>query len=318
MGFRACQILEDTMTKIAYVFPGQGSQAQGMLADLAQDHEVIQATFAEASEELGYDLWHIAQQGPEDKLNDTRITQPLLLTASVALFRLAQQQGLTSPSVMAGHSLGEYSALTCAGVLEFRDAVRLVALRGEAMQNAVAPGEGAMAAVIGLDDEVIAEVCQKAAEDEVVTPVNYNSPGQVVIAGHRNAVARAGELLKEAGAKRVLPLPVSVPSHCELMKPAAEQLMSALKSVTFNTASCDVINNVDVTINDDPEAIKDALVRQLYFPVRWTETVEKLAEMGVEAAYEVGPGKVLTGLSKRITKTFGCQALNTPEAFAAE
>ncbi|MAK71546.1 MAG: [acyl-carrier-protein] S-malonyltransferase [Idiomarinaceae bacterium] len=303
------------MTTTALLFPGQGSQTVGMLADVAAQYPQIQATFDEASKVLGYDLWELVQNGPEEQLNDTRKTQPALLTASVALFRVAKENGLGDVNAMAGHSLGEYSALVCAGVINFADAVRLVALRGEAMQGAVAPGVGAMAAVIGLDDDQIAEICQQQAEDEVVTPVNYNSPGQVVIAGHKDAVARAAEALKAAGAKRVLPLPVSVPSHCELMKPAAEQLRAALKNVDFNTPTVAVINNVDVSANSDEEAIKDALVRQLYYPVRWTETIEKLATMDIEAAYEIGPGKVLTGLNKRITKAFGCTALNRPDAF---
>lgn len=304
------------MTQTALLFPGQGSQTVGMLADLAADYPQIEETFAEASEVLGYDLWQLVQNGPEQQLNDTRKTQPALLTASVALYRVARANGLTDVSAMAGHSLGEYSALVCAGCIDFKDAVRLVALRGEAMQSAVAPGVGAMAAVIGLDDDIIAEICQQQAGDEVVTPVNYNSPGQVVIAGHKDAVARAAEALKEAGAKRVLPLPVSVPSHCELMKPAAEQLRAALKEVVFHKPSVAVINNVDVSANSDEEAIKDALVRQLYYPVRWTETVETLAQMGIEKAYEVGPGKVLTGLNKRITKSFSCTALNSADTIA--
>ncbi|RUO77619.1 ACP S-malonyltransferase [Idiomarina seosinensis] len=303
------------MTQTALLFPGQGSQSVGMLADLAKDFAQIEETFAEASSVLGYDLWALVQNGPESELNDTRKTQPALLSASVALYRVAQAKGLQQPAAMAGHSLGEYSALVCAGCIEFSDAVRLVALRAEAMQNAVAPGAGAMAAVIGLDDDKIAEVCQQQAAGEVVTPVNYNSPGQVVIAGHKEAVGRAAEALKEAGAKRVLPLPVSVPSHCELMKPAAEQLKAALGSLTFKSPNVAVVNNVDVSANDAPEAIKDGLVRQLYYPVRWTETIEKLAEMGIEKAYEVGPGKVLTGLNKRITKNFSCSALNSVEAF---
>jgi len=303
------------MTQTALLFPGQGSQSVGMLADLAKDFAQIEETFAEASSVLGYDLWALVQNGPESELSDTRKTQPALLSASVALYRVAQAKGLQQPAAMAGHSLGEYSALVCAGCIEFSDAVRLVALRAEAMQNAVAPGAGAMAAVIGLDDDKIAEVCQQQAAGEVVTPVNYNSPGQVVIAGHKEAVGRAAEALKEAGAKRVLPLPVSVPSHCELMKPAAEQLKAALGSLTFKSPNVAVVNNVDVSANDAPEAIKDGLVRQLYYPVRWTETIEKLAEMGIEKAYEVGPGKVLTGLNKRITKNFSCSALNSVEAF---
>ena len=298
----------------ALLFPGQGSQSVGMLTDVAAAYPELIETFAEASQVLGYDLWQLVQNGPEQALNDTRKTQPALLTASVALYRIAKQQGLADVTAMAGHSLGEYSALVCAGVINFTDAVRLVALRGEAMQSAVAEGVGAMAAVIGLDDEKIAEICQQQAHDEVVTPVNYNSPGQVVIAGHKEAVARAAEALKAAGAKRVLPLPVSVPSHCELMKPAAEQLRTALKDVDFNAPNVAVINNVDVSNNTDEEAIKDALVRQLYYPVRWTSTVEKLASLSIEQAYEVGPGKVLTGLNKRITKAFSCSALNSAAA----
>ncbi|WP_404399242.1 ACP S-malonyltransferase [Idiomarina seosinensis] len=303
------------MTKTALLFPGQGSQSVGMLSDLAQQYTRIKATFNEASDELGYDLWAITQEGPEQRLNDTRITQPALLTASVALYRLAVEQGLDSVTAMAGHSLGEYSALVCAGSLDFNTAVRLVALRGEAMQNAVAPGIGAMAAVIGLEDDTIADICRQQANGEVVTPVNYNSPGQVVIAGHSDAVARAAIALKEAGAKRVLPLPVSVPSHCALMRPAAEQLRTALAEVSFKKPEVKVINNVDVASNDTPEDIKDALVRQLYCPVRWTETIEALAQSGIENAYEVGPGKVLTGLNKRITKAFNCSALNSSDAF---
>ena len=305
------------MTQTALLFPGQGSQSVGMLAELATSYPQIEDTFKQASDVLGYDVWAMVQNGPEETLNDTRYTQPALLTASVALYRVAVANGLQNVTVMAGHSLGEYSALVCAGVIDFRDAVRLVAIRGEAMQNAVAPGVGAMAAVIGLDDDKIAEICQQQAGDEVVTPVNYNSPGQVVIAGHKDAVARAAEALKEAGAKRVLPLPVSVPSHCELMKPAADQLRSTLKDVVFNTPSIAVINNVDVSVNNDAEAVKDALVRQLYYPVRWTETIERVAAMPIEQAFEVGPGKVLTGLNKRITKNFSCIALNSVDAINA-
>lgn len=299
------------MTKTALLFPGQGSQSVGMLSDVADAFGVIKTTFAEASDALNYDLWALVQDGPDQALNETQRTQPALLTASVALYRAAQEKGLSDVAVMAGHSLGEYSALVCAGALEFTDAVKLVALRGQFMQSAVAEGEGAMAAVIGLDDAKIEEICREHAGEQVVTPVNYNSPGQVVIAGHAEAVARAAETLKEAGAKRVLPLPVSVPSHCALMQPAASQLADALKSIKIHTPEIAVINNVDVAVADSEEAIKDALVRQLYRPVRWTESVEQIASMDVEQAYEVGPGKVLTGLNKRITKAFGCHALNT-------
>jgi len=299
------------MTKTALLFPGQGSQSVGMLSELSNDFALVKETFAEASAVLGYDLWQLVQQGPEQQLNETQRTQPALLTASVALYRVAKEKGLTDVTVMAGHSLGEYSALVCAGALEFTDAVKLVALRGEFMQQAVAEGEGAMAAVIGLEDAEIEKICLEQAGEQIVTPVNYNSPGQVVIAGHADAVARAAEALKEAGAKRVLPLPVSVPSHCALMQPAASQLADALKSIKLKQPHTPVINNVDVAIADSEEAIKDALVRQLYCPVRWTETIEQIAKLDVETAYEVGPGKVLTGLNKRITKAFGCSALNT-------
>lgn len=299
------------MTKTALLFPGQGSQSVGMLSELSNDFALVKETFAEASAVLGYDLWQLVQQGPDQQLNETQRTQPALLTASVALYRVAKEKGLTDVTVMAGHSLGEYSALVCAGALEFTDAVKLVALRGEFMQQAVAEGEGAMAAVIGLEDAEIEKICLEQAGEQIVTPVNYNSPGQVVIAGHADAVARAAEALKEAGAKRVLPLPVSVPSHCALMQPAASQLADALKSIKLKQPHTPVINNVDVAIADSEDAIKDALVRQLYCPVRWTETIEQIAKLDVETAYEVGPGKVLTGLNKRITKAFGCSALNT-------
>jgi [acyl-carrier-protein] S-malonyltransferase len=298
----------------ALFFPGQGSQSVGMLGELADEFGIIKETFAQASDALGYDVWELVQQDPNNQLNETQFTQPALLTASVALYRVAKDKGLGDDLVMAGHSLGEYSALVCAGAIDFKDAVKLVEARGKFMQEAVADGEGAMAAVIGLDDDVIKQICEEQAQGEVVTPVNYNSPGQVVIAGHASAVSRAGEALKEAGAKRVLPLPVSVPSHCALMKPAAEKLKQELENITVKSPVIDVINNVDVMVETDPAAIKDALVRQLYCPVRWTESVEKAADMSVEKAFEVGPGKVLTGLNKRITKSFNCSALNTAEA----
>ncbi|RUO67688.1 ACP S-malonyltransferase [Idiomarina piscisalsi] len=298
----------------ALFFPGQGSQSVGMLGELADEFGIIKETFAQASDALGYDVWELVQQDPNNQLNETQFTQPALLTASVALYRVAKDKGLGDDLVMAGHSLGEYSALVCAGAIDFKDAVRLVEARGKFMQEAVADGEGAMAAVIGLDNDVIKKICEEQAQGEVVTPVNYNSPGQVVIAGHASAVSRAGEALKEAGAKRVLPLPVSVPSHCALMKPAAEKLKQELANITVKSPVIDVINNVDVMVETDPAAIKDALVRQLYCPVRWTESVEKTADMNVEKAFEVGPGKVLTGLNKRITKSFNCSALNTADA----
>ncbi|WP_426711865.1 ACP S-malonyltransferase [Cronobacter muytjensii] len=305
------------MTQFAFVFPGQGSQAVGMLSDMAANFPVIEATFREASAALGYDLWALVQQGPAEELNKTWQTQPALLTASVALWRVWQEQGGKAPALMAGHSLGEYSALVCAGVIDFADAVRLVELRGKFMQEAVPEGTGAMAAIIGLDDDAIAKACEEAAEGQVVSPVNFNSPGQVVIAGHKKAVERAGAACKAAGAKRALPLPVSVPSHCALMKPAADKLASELEKITFNAPQIPVVNNVDVKCETSPEAIRDALVRQLYSPVQWTKSVEFIAAQGVTQLYEVGPGKVLTGLTKRIVDTLTAAAINEPVSLSA-
>ncbi|ELQ6105794.1 ACP S-malonyltransferase [Cronobacter turicensis] len=305
------------MTQFAFVFPGQGSQAVGMLSDMAANFPVIEATFREASAALGYDLWALVQQGPAEELNKTWQTQPALLTASVALWRVWQEQGGKAPALMAGHSLGEYSALVCAGVIDFADAVRLVELRGKFMQEAVPEGTGAMAAIIGLDDDAIAKACQDAAEGQVVSPVNFNSPGQVVIAGHKDAVERAGAACKAAGAKRALPLPVSVPSHCALMKPAAEKLAAELEKIAFNAPQIPVVNNVDVKCETSPEAIRDALVRQLYSPVQWTKSVEFIAAQGVTQLYEVGPGKVLTGLTKRIVDTLTAAAINEPASLSA-
>jgi len=298
----------------AYLFPGQGSQSVGMLADVAAEFEVVKQRFAEASEVLGYDLWALVQEGPDDALNQTQRTQPAILTASVALYDVLQQQGVSAPDYMAGHSLGEYSALVASQAIDFKDAVALVALRGEYMQEAVPAGTGAMAAIIGLDDEAIKKACQDSAEGQVVSPVNFNSPGQVVIAGDKLAVERAGEACRQAGAKRVLPLPVSVPSHCDLMRPAAERLATKLNEIEIKTPVVPVLTNVDVAPATTVEAIKDALVRQLYSPVRWTECVEYLAAQGVTDAFEIGPGKVLSGLNKRIVKDMPCTALNTVAA----
>lgn len=305
------------MTQFAFVFPGQGSQSVGMLADLAQHFPIVEQTFAEASAVLGYNLWQLVQQGPVEELNKTWQTQPALLTASVAIFRVWQQQGGQMPSIMAGHSLGEYSALVCAGVLEFTAAVRLVELRGKLMQEAVPEGTGAMYAIIGLDNEAIAQACEQSAQGQVVSPVNFNSPGQVVIAGNKEAVERAGEACKAAGAKRAIPLPVSVPSHCDLMKPAADILAEALQKVTFNTPQLPVVNNVDVRVEITAEAIRSALVRQLYNPVRWTESIEFIAAEGVYRLLEVGPGKVLSGLTKRIVDTLTGSAINDSASLAA-
>ncbi|PSW16958.1 [acyl-carrier-protein] S-malonyltransferase [Photobacterium sanctipauli] len=298
------------MSKFAIVFPGQGSQTVGMLAELAEQFAIVKQTFAEASEALGYDLWALVQNGPAEDLNQTHRTQPALLTSSVAIWRVWQEQGGEQPAVLAGHSLGEYSALVCAGVIDFKEAVKLVELRGQLMQEAVPAGVGAMSAIIGLDNDAIAKACEEAAQDQVCSPVNFNSPGQVVIAGNKEAVERANVLCKEAGAKRAMPLPVSVPSHCALMQPAAEKLAAALENIAFSAPTLPVINNADVATETDPAAIKQALVKQLHSPVRWTESVERMAEEGVEKLLELGPGKVLTGLTKRINRSLSAAAVN--------
>ncbi|MCB5225882.1 ACP S-malonyltransferase [Alishewanella sp. 16-MA] len=304
-------------TKLAIVFPGQGSQSVGMLNELYQQHTVVQDTFAEASAALGYDLWALVSTGPESELNETHRTQPALLAASVAVWRLWQLQNGAAPAYFAGHSLGEYSALVCAGVLSLADAVKLVEKRGHYMQQAVPAGVGAMSAIIGLDDAAIAKACAEAAEGEVVSPVNYNSPGQVVIAGHKAAVERAGEACKAAGAKRALPLPVSVPSHCALMRPAAEQLALDLAALNFAAPSTPVVNNVDVMATNIQAEIKDALIRQLYSPVRWTETIEYFAAQGVTEVLELGAGKVLSGLIKRINKELKTASVNDATSLTA-
>ncbi|PQQ27777.1 ACP S-malonyltransferase [Photorhabdus hindustanensis] len=298
------------MSEFAMVFPGQGSQDLGMLADLATAFPVVEQTFAEASDVLGYDLWALVQQGPEEELNKTWQTQPALLAASVAIWRVWQEKGGKAPSLMAGHSLGEYSALVCAGVIDFKQAIRLVELRGKLMQEAVPEGVGAMYVIIGLDNESIDRACKEAAQGQIVSPVNFNSPGQVVIAGEKEAVERAGDACKAAGAKRALPLAVSVPSHCALMKPAADKLAVVLEGIEFSYPQFPVVNNVDVKIEQSAEAIRDALVRQLYNPVRWTETVEFIAGQGVGRLLEIGPGRVLTGLTKRIVNTLSAAAVN--------
>lgn len=304
------------MSNMAFVFPGQGSQTIGMLNALQASSDVVQQTFFEASEALGYDLWKLIAEGPAESLNQTDKTQPALLASSVAIWRHYLAEGGAQPDVMAGHSLGEYSALTCAGVLQFGDALKLVKARGEYMQEAVPAGTGAMFAIIGLDDAKIVDICAEEAREQVVSAVNFNSPGQVVIAGHADAVARVGDACKAAGAKRALPLPVSVPSHCALMQPAADKLAIDLDKLTLSAPQFPVINNVDVISESNPEAIKSALVRQLYSPVRWTETVQKMAADGVTQLIECGPGKVLTGLARRIDKRLTGVAINTPDTVA--
>ena len=299
------------MKKFAMVFPGQGSQSVGMLAELAAEYPIVTKTFKQASDALGYDLWHLTQQGPTEELNKTWQTQPALLAASVAIYRVWQEKyPQFKPTAMAGHSLGEYSALVCAGALDFQEAIKLVALRGKLMQQAVPEGTGAMYAIIGLNNETIINACKQAEQGEVVSAVNFNSPGQVVIAGAKAAVERAAALCKAAGAKRALPLAVSVPSHCELMKPAAEQLANALAGIAINAPEIAVINNVDVRVESESTQICTALVRQLYSPVRWTETVEKMAQDGIEILVEIGPGKVLNGLTKRIIAELQAVSVN--------
>ena len=300
------------MSKTAFVFPGQGSQHIGMLAELAESEPQVKETFAQASEILGYDLWALTQDGPEEKLNQTQITQPALLVAGVALWRVWLARGGEVPSLMAGHSLGEYTALTCAGVISFQDAVSLVEKRGKYMQEAVPAGEGSMAAIIGLDDEKVRDACEIAAEGEVVEAVNYNSPGQVVIAGKKSAVERAMVKAKELGAKRALPLSVSAPSHCALMKPAAERLAVDLDSLTLNPAKIPVVHNVTADTELDLAKLKTNLVEQLYRPVLWTDSVNYLAKSGITRTVECGPGKVLSGLNRRINKSLSVEVINDP------
>ncbi|WP_412973028.1 ACP S-malonyltransferase [Glaciecola sp. MF2-115] len=302
------------MSKIACVFPGQGSQSVGMLKDLAEQYSVVTDTFVEASDALGYDLWKLVQEDDGTQLNQTHITQPALLTASVAAWKVLKSEKDIEPAFLAGHSLGEYSALTCAGVFSLADAVKVVRARGEFMQQAVPAGTGAMYAIIGLDDARIIEICQQVSQElgQVVAAVNFNSPGQVVIAGQTEATDKAGALCKEAGAKRALPLAVSVPSHCALMKPAAEKLGELFENVTFSKPSISVVNNVDVNVEHSAESIKDALLRQLYLPVRWTESVLFLSDQGVTDIIEVGPGKVLSGLNKRINKSLVLSSFSQP------
>ena len=300
----------------AFIFPGQGSQSVGMLADLAGRYAQVAETFAEASEALGYDLWKIVQEGPAEELNQTHITQPAMLAGGIAVQRVWQAEGGPRPTAMAGHSLGEYTALVAADSLSLADAVRLVADRGRFMQEAVPAGSGAMAAILGLDDAMVIEVCEISEEGEVVSAVNFNSPGQVVVAGARAAVERAVERAQEAGAKRAVLLPVSVPSHCSLMLPAAEKLAGRLAETEFRTPAVPVYNNVDVAAESDPEAIREALRRQLFSPVRWVETIRALAADGVETVVECGPGKVLTGLNKRIEKGMAALPAQDPDALA--
>ena len=302
---------------IAFVFPGQGSQSVGMLAELGANHHVVVETFSQASEVLGYDLWQLVQHDQNGLLNQTHITQPALLSASVALWRLWLEKGGITPTMLAGHSLGEYSALVCAGALGFSDAIRLVEARGQFMQAAVPPGEGGMAAIIGLDNDAVALACEVSAQGQTVAPVNYNSPGQVVIAGSKLAVERAMVACKAGGAKRALALPVSVPSHCSLMLPAAEKLRTILAGVKVSLPIIPVVHNVDAKLASSSEAIISNLVAQLHQPVLWTQCVESIAASGVDLVVECGPGKVLNGLTKRINKTLQSASINDAVSLAA-
>jgi len=288
---------------VAFVFPGQGSQSIGMLAELADVQSTVQSTFAEASDTLGYDLWQLVQAGPETELNKTTKTQPALLASSVATWRVWSEACQSRPMMMAGHSLGEYSALVCSGAISFSEAIRLVADRGAVMQDAVPEGTGSMAAVLGLDEKQVDEVCRQAAQGQIVSAANYNSPGQIVIAGHREAVERAIELAKEAGAKRSIVLPVSVPSHCALMGKAADQFAARLNLVEFKQPGITILHNVDAASRQNVEAIKLALQQQLCQPVQWFRTIQEMVNKNVNTIIECGPGKVLSGLIKRIDRS---------------
>ncbi|WP_444928107.1 ACP S-malonyltransferase [Microbulbifer sp. TRSA002] len=304
-----------TNAALAFVFPGQGSQKIGMLSEIAQEAPEIQATFAEASNVLGYDLWDLCQNGEQEAINLTQRTQPLLLTSSVALYRMWRSRGGAQPAFMAGHSLGEWSALVCSGVLAFKDAVHLVRERGRLMQEAVPVGEGAMAAIIGLDDAAVEEACAASAESEIVAAVNYNSPGQIVIAGSSAAVQRAIEACKAAGAKKAMSLPVSAPFHTELMRPAAEKLTPQIEATEFNAPEIPIVHNVHAELEADPEKIKTLMIEQVYRPVRWTACAQKIIGSGVEQMVECGPGKVLSGLIKRVDRSVSCHAIDSPSNF---
>ncbi|MCK5876663.1 MAG: ACP S-malonyltransferase [Candidatus Marithrix sp.] len=288
--------------KFAFIFPGQGSQTIGMLSELNSNYPIVKHTFDEASEILNYDLWKLSQEGPKETLNQTDKTQPALLAAGIAIWRVWQQQGGGKPELMAGHSFGEYTALVCSEALKYTDTVSLAESRGRFMQTAVSEGEGAMAAILGLSDEATIQACNDATQGQVVTAVNFNAPGQVVIAGHTDAVKRAIVLAKEAGAKKAILLAVSVPSHSSLMQPAAEKMQERLLEVEIISPTIPVIHNVDVTTKTVPDAIRAALVAQLHNPVRWVEAINKIADAGIDLLFESGPGKVLTGLNKRINK----------------
>jgi len=305
------------MSKLALVFPGQGSQKIGMLAELAAQYSEIEETFNEASDALGYDVWSMIQSGSQEDINLTERTQPILLASSVAIWRLWNAKGGAQPVYMAGHSLGEWSALVCSGVVDFADGLRIVRARGQYMQQAVPVGVGAMAAIIGLEDNIIIEACAAAADGEVVDAVNYNAPGQVVIAGATAAVNRAIDHCKDAGAKRALPLPVSAPFHTSLMKPAADQLAAVVNSVSFRAPNISIVHNVHAREENNPDRIKSLMLEQIYSPVKWVDCVKQLKQNGAHILVECGPGKVLSGLSKRIDRDLQAMATDNPTDFDA-
>ena len=308
--------MSDTPTQLALVFPGQGSQSVGMLAELSEMHPSMKASFDEASDGAGVDLWALSQAGPEEMLNRTEYTQPALLAAGVAVWRLWNAQGGTKPSVLAGHSLGEYTALVAAGALSLKDGAHLVRIRGQLMQDAAPAGVGAMAAVLGAEDALVLEVCEAVSGAEVVVPANFNSPGQIVIGGHAAAVDAALAMLAGKGVRKAVKLAVSVPSHTPLMREAANRLAETMAGLHWNLPALPVVQNVDAKTHGSVEAIRDALVRQLYLPVQWTGCVQALAARGVNRIGECGPGKVLAGLAKRIDKSLDARALGTPADFA--
>ncbi len=303
----------------AFIFPGQGSQTIGMLSALAEQHSSILDTFSTASTALGYDLWDLCQNGPAEKLGQTEFTQPALLTAGVAVWRVWNELGGAKPEVMAGHSLGEYTALTCAGAIAFEDAVTLVQDRGRYMQSAVPAGEGAMAAIIGLEDEAVVKACETASKNGVIQAVNFNAPGQVVIAGQKSAIDESIDIFKAAGAKRVLPLPVSIPAHSKLMTPAAEKLRERIASIDVSMPQIPVIHNCNVSIASSKDVVRENLVTQLDSPVQWVSSIQKMiSDHNVTKAIESGPGKVLSGMIKRISKETATAAVDTPDAMTAE
>lgn len=303
--------------RYALLFPGQGSQSVGMLGELAEKYPVVGETFAEASSALSYDLWQLVSEGPADRLDQTQYTQPALLAAGVAVWRAWRSMGSPDPIAMAGHSLGEYTALVCADAIGFADALRLVERRGQLMQAAVPPGIGAMAAILGLDDAAVQSVCGESQQGEVVQAVNFNAPGQVVVAGHKAAVERCCAKAKEHGAKLTKLLPVSVPSHCSLMKPAAEQLGQYLQAVDIKSPTIPVLHNLDASSRTGPDEIRQALVAQLHSPVLWVMTIQALRAQAADALFECGPGKVLAGLNKRIDRSAKSECLHDPQTLDA-